>query len=160
MAEIKYFNPTIGTLPFKKVVEEIIKFIKEDVNKNYHLIIGSDSEGLKRTVLVNAIVIHRVGSGGRYFWRKIYKGNIHSLRERIYEEVNFSISTALNLLKILENHKEVLSKANLEIHVDVGENGETKSLIKEIVGMVHGYGLNVKTKPEAYGATIVADRCI
>mgnify|MGYP000216676834 CR=1 FL=1 len=160
MLKTKYFNPTLGHLSFKEVVEEIIRFIKEDINKNYHLIIGSDSEGSKKIVLVNAIVIHRIGKGGRYFWRKIYKENVNTLREKIYEEVNLSISTALDLLKLLENHKETLTKANVEIHVDIGENGETKSLIKEIVGMVHGYGLNVKTKPEAYGATIVADRYI
>jgi len=31
-------------------------------------------------------------------------------------------------------------------------------MIKEVVGMVRGSGYNAKTKPDAYGASAVADR--
>ena len=49
-------------------------------------------------------------------------------------------------------------KYNLEIHVDVGEHGDTREMIKEIVGMVTGNGFVAKTKPDAYAASYVADK--
>lgn len=47
---------------------------------------------------------------------------------------------------------------NLEIHVDVGEHGDTRTMIKEVVGMVTGNGFVAKTKPHAYAASYVADK--
>ena len=47
---------------------------------------------------------------------------------------------------------------NLEIHVDIGENGRTKELIDEVVGMIIGNGLAVRIKPHAYAASAVADK--
>ncbi|HAV21575.1 MAG TPA: hypothetical protein DCX02_06940, partial [Firmicutes bacterium] len=41
---------------------------------------------------------------------------------------------------------------------DIGRNGGTKDLIREIVGMVTGTGFEAKIKPDAYGATKVADK--
>lgn len=156
--DLIYFSPTKGRLSLEQVVQEIIMFIEEDINKKYHIIIGSDSEGQRKIELVNAIVVHRLGFGGRYFWQKTHREKIETLRQKIYEEVNLSLSVTLKLLKIFKDYKKTLSKSEVEIHVDIGEGGETKSMIKEIVGMIRGYGLEVKTKPEAYGATKVADR--
>jgi predicted RNase H-related nuclease YkuK (DUF458 family) len=42
--------------------------------------------------------------------------------------------------------------------VDIGEFGETREMIKEVVGMIIGNGYKVKMKPLAYGAFVVADR--
>ena len=49
-------------------------------------------------------------------------------------------------------------KYDIEIHVDIGNNGKTKNLISEIVGMVRSSGYTVKIKPDAFGASNVADR--
>ena len=46
----------------------------------------------------------------------------------------------------------------LEIHIDAGGNGPTKELMKELIGMVVGNGFTAKVKPEAFGASAVADR--
>ena len=46
----------------------------------------------------------------------------------------------------------------LEIHIDVGRSGETRDMIKEVVGMVTGNGYTAKTKPDSYGASKVADK--
>lgn len=57
-----------------------------------------------------------------------------------------------------ERLAEVGADLNLEIHLDVGTNGATKSLVKEVVGMVNGSGYPCKIKPDAFGAATVADR--
>ena len=42
--------------------------------------------------------------------------------------------------------------------MDIGRNGPTKDMIKEVVGMIKGSGYMVRIKPEAYAASTVADR--
>jgi predicted RNase H-related nuclease YkuK (DUF458 family) len=44
------------------------------------------------------------------------------------------------------------------IHADIGENGATKDMIKEVTGLIWGNGFEPKIKPEAFAATTVADR--
>ena len=69
--------------------------------------------------------------------------------------INFA-STFVPLLKKTLNGE--MPDYNLEIHIDVGEHGDTRDMIKEVVGMVTGNGYVAKTKPEAYGASYVADK--
>lgn len=161
MSQIRFFSPTKGALTIDGVVQEITSYLDEDPKRNYKIVIGTDSQGQNGLVdFVTAVVIHRIGSGGRYFWQKNSKDRIFNLRQRIYEEVNFSLVMAQDLINYLKDYfsPESLLSRGLEIHVDIGENGETKEMIKEVVGMVRGNGFNVKTKPEAYGASKVADK--
>ncbi|OGH30159.1 MAG: hypothetical protein A3F30_00705 [Candidatus Levybacteria bacterium RIFCSPHIGHO2_12_FULL_37_12] len=69
--------------------------------------------------------------------------------------LNFA-STFVPLLK--KDLNGAMPDYNLEIHIDVGEHGDTRDMIKEVVGMVTGNGYVAKTKPEAYGASYVADK--
>jgi len=44
------------------------------------------------------------------------------------------------------------------IHADIGENGATKDMIKEVIGLIKGNGFEPKIKPESFAASVVADR--
>lgn len=157
----KFYSPTMGELSLDTLVDEIKAYLGQDSRRTYKIVIGTDSHatnhGTKQVEFVTAVVMHRVGAGGRYFWQKNARPKIVTLRQRIYEEVNLSLLTAQNLIGKLKAQIEQPTK-ELEIHVDVGENGPTKEMIKEVVGIVRGNGFNVKTKPEAYGASHVADK--
>lgn len=151
-------SPTIGKLSLKRVIHELLCFINEEKNRNYKIIIGTDSSGRnndEKIDFVTALVIHRIGKGGRYFWARNYKNNLNTLRQRIYQEVAFSLELAQELIKNFEPEK---LKQNLEIHIDVGQNGQTREMIKEVVGMVRGSGFNYRIKPESYAASTVADK--
>jgi predicted RNase H-related nuclease YkuK (DUF458 family) len=160
----KHFNsPTFGKLPLDQVVKKISSFMAEDSESFYRLIIGSDShrrniKGKDCLNLVSAIVIHRKGKGGRYFWRRQNRKKCHSIREKMYLETLTSLELAEDFVpkvnKVLNGQKNFA----LEIHIDVGRSGETRDMIKELVGMVNGNGYNAKTKPESYGASKVADK--
>lgn len=90
------------------------------------------------------------------FWRKInYQKRIKNLRERIYQEATLSLKLAQEVLSNLS--KEDIN-FEFEIHMDIGSNGETKEMLQEIIGMIRGSGFEIKTKPESYGASKVADR--
>ena len=111
---------------------------------------------------MTAVVVYRIGNGGRYFWRRIdsvlsHTTKFHTLRDRIIQEVLLSINVAKEILTELKKEPD-LTNWDFEIHADVGEVGETKTLIQEVVGMIRANNFEVKTKPESYAATKVADR--
>lgn len=139
-------------------MEEIRKFVQQSPESFYKIIIGSDSQPLPAGYadFVTAIVVHRVGNGGRYFWSRMKGGKFHTLRDRILKEVMYSLETSLEFLKLLKEHKDI--RFDFEVHVDIGERGSTSALISEITGMIRAYNLNFKTKPGSYAASNVADK--
>ncbi len=164
------FNTSYGLkINSDETVREILNFIKDKPNAHYKVIIGSDSLHLQDNGadFVTAIVVHRVGNGGRYFWRRLDLGKFYNLHDRIIQEVMLSIDTAKTLLRDLEQETKRQEQENglklnwdFEIHVDVGENGPTKNLIQEVVGMVRANNFEAKTKPDSYAASKVADRYV
>jgi predicted RNase H-related nuclease YkuK (DUF458 family) len=158
-----FHNPTEGKLSLARVVDEITGFIQEDPEASYGLVIGTDSQSKKTkgeswVDFVTAIVIHRRGKGGRYFWQKSRKNKAFTLRHKIYTETLLSIETAKNFVPKLKTSLNGNGQYALEIHIDVGEVGPTREMIKEVVGIVRGNGLTPKIKPDAYGAATVADK--
>ena len=158
-----FHSPTKGRMKLVKIVKEISDFISQDSQDKYQLIVGTDSNGDKRADFVTAVIVYRVGHGGRYFWKKTNGGKIyHTLRDRIYQEVNLSLQTAQEMLRqlssLLKSSRE--PSYDFQIHIDVGQNGPTREMIKEVVGMVRGNGFKAKIKPESYAASNVADRYI
>jgi uncharacterized protein len=156
---------THGAIGIEKSLRLIKEFLEERPNDEYSLVIGTDSHekennGDSKTInLVTAVLVHRKGFGGKYFWRRKYVPNIHSLREKIYAETLESLNFALFFVPLLRKTLNGNSPLyNLEIHIDVGEHGDTRDMIKEVVGMVTGNGFVAKTKPHAYGASYVADK--
>jgi len=158
MAETK-FKSAVGTdLNPKEVALAVIEFMKAAPEREYVVTIGTDSELYGRTAadFVTAVVVHRVGNGARYFWRRIKIENLHTMRDRILQEVLTSLDTAKFVLSDLRSMN--CPDFKLEIHVDVGENGETKKMIQELVGIIRANDFEPKTKPESYAASSVADR--
>lgn len=156
---------THGTISVKKSIDLIKAFLEEKPDSEYSLVIGTDSHekennGDSKVInLVTAVLVHRRGFGGKYFWRRKNIPNIHSLREKIYAETLESLNFALFFVPLLRRELNGNSPSyNLEIHIDVGEHGDTRDMIKEVVGMVTGNGFVAKTKPYAYGASYVADK--
>lgn len=157
---------THGVLEIEEVIKIIKAFLEEEPNAAYSLVIGTDSrekngygENRIHINLVTAILVHRRGFGGKYFWKNKEMPDIHSLREKIYAETMSSLTFATDFVPLLKKSLNGNSPHyNLEIHIDVGEHGDTRDMIKEVVGMVTGNGFVAKTKPEAYGASYVADK--
>lgn len=142
----------------------IVSFLREEPEASYSLVIGTDSQerkinGSSEIDFVTAIVAHRRGYGGRYFWQKVKKQKSPTLRDKIYTETLLSLKLAQFLVpKVKERLNGQIFKYDLEIHIDVGERGPTREMIKEVVGIVNGNGFCAKTKPDSYGAYVVADK--
>ncbi len=153
-----FHSHTYGTCNLVLLRQRLLDYLAAEPNRHYRLVIGTDSQ-LKNgngTDFVVAFIIHRVGYGGIYFWKRIVEARRYVLRQRIYQEAVYSLTTAEELLTLFA--QDGITKYDLEIHVDIGFKGETREMISEIVGMVRGSGFNVKTKPDAFAASKVADR--
>lgn len=143
-------------MSFDDTFKDIVSYMQEMPGVPYRLIIGTDSQLREDACFVTAIVIHRVGKGGRYYYTKENEKMGRSLKQRIFFEAAKSLGVASKLAEKLAQNG--YGDLNVEIHLDIGQNGETKELIREIVGMVTGTGFEAKIKPDAYGATKVADK--
>lgn len=149
-------SPTKGRLTFKEMMADIMNFITGLPTSSYKIIIGSDSQVREETCVITAVIVHRLGKGGRYYYARTIHRKIKSLRQKIFYETSLSLDLGSQVARYFaENGQEEL---NVEIHIDIGRKGDTRDLIREVVGMVTGSGFKAKIKPEAYGASSVADK--
>jgi len=155
-----FYNPTKGYLTYSQTLEEILNYIKEKPESPYDVIVGCDSSSSESPFFPLAIVVLRKQEGGRFFLKKIrYKNRkFRYWKERILQEVYLSCKLALNLKDDLQKKVGHYNYQFRYIHADVGENGATKDMIKEIIGLINGNGFEAKIKPESFAATCVADR--
>jgi len=159
-----FYNPTKGNLKIEEMIEEIIKYISEKSEKFYDIIVGCDSSSGEEPHFPLAVVVLRRGEGGRFFLKKVaYKDRkFYNWKTRILEEVLLSCQLALHLREIFDEKVRVLANSSnyqfRYIHADIGENGQTRDMIKEVTGLIRGNGFEPKIKPESFVASTVADR--
>lgn len=153
----QFMSPTHGGLSWAAALVHMVRFMGEDPTASYEVIIGTDSEAQNGVAdFVSAVVIHKKGNGGIYFWGRQKVEHLHSMRQRIWQEATISLAVAQ---KLVEDFAAMgLFDLNLEIHVDIGPNGPTREMVQEIVGMIRANGFKVATKPASWGASHVADR--
>ncbi|MGE5676378.1 MAG: ribonuclease H-like YkuK family protein [Mycobacterium leprae] len=156
MQEGQFFSPTRGALSYEGLVQDLLDFVAQEPDVPYRLIVGTDSHTREALCFVTAIVIHRIGKGARFYYHRHHQPKIRSLRLRILHETALSLTVAERLTASLINAGA--AALNVEVHLDVGQNGATKELIRDLVGMVTGSGFHAEIKPNAYGASKVADR--
>jgi hypothetical protein len=152
-----FFSPTRGIIP----LEEIIKLIGQTVtnyNGSYRLIIGTDSKKYTDYLsYVSVIILYRIGKGGIYFYQRQKNGvGRYSLQAAIFQETALSLAIAAKVDDLFK--KMGIIDLEIEIHSDIGNNGRTKKLIKEVVSWINALGFCAQIKPQSFGATNVADK--
>ena len=158
-----YFSPSMGAIKTPEMINEVVNFVDDEPSSFYRLVIGTDSQtrrtnGRAEINFVTAIVVHRIGKGARYFWKKERKNTKKLLlRDKIYTETLMSLDVAQEIVPQIRKRISP-GKYDLEIHIDVGPLGPTREMIREVVGMVSGNGFTAKTKPDSWGASTVADK--
>ena len=153
-------------MSFTEVIKEIFAYMQESPENNYEVVVGCDSPATDKPFFPIAIVVLRIGSGGRFFLKKMRYSDSFLKRfanmnwkNRILQEVYLSCELALTLRETLEKENRPGLKYDFQyIHADVGEKGKTKEMIKEVVGLIRSNGFEAKIKPFSFAATVVADR--
>ena len=154
-------SQTYGKLDIEKIPEKLNKFYVD--HKKYgtpiRITIGTDSQNHDTTKVVTVIAITCDGHGGIFFHHTEHLDRINSIKQKLQEETGKSLETAMVILDIAEKqYPKMIENTSFAIHVDVGVNGRTKTLIKELVGWVQACGYDCKIKPDSYAASSIADR--
>ncbi|MDA1334803.1 MAG: hypothetical protein O2794_02190 [bacterium] len=165
LSDDKIFRTEAGTeLSLFSVVSEIKKYVAKYPNAKYEVVIGSDSHAVLKgtTNFVTAVVVRRIGNGGIHFWTK-HRERTFNFKERIWREAMLSVTLAQEFRSLIKDElgEEMFWGDKIEfkcIHLDVGEGGQTKTLLDGICGMVKGFGFSPVIKPYSYGAFVVADK--
>lgn len=163
-----FYNPTKGNLLLDQVLDEMIGYMAEKPAKNYEIIVGCDSSSIENPHFPIAVAILRTGEGGRFFLKKItypqsMSGKFSFWKNRILEEVILSCEMGLAMRDSFNRKISGLKDNNFlynfrYIHADIGENGQTKDMIKELTGLIIGNGFEPKIKPDSYVASSLADK--
>ena len=163
----KFFSPSKGDLEFNEVIREIYDYISKQPEFFYDIIVGCDSPSSDKPFFPIAGVVLRTGAGGRFFLKKMhypdnYMKKFANWKNRILQEVYLSCELALLLRETLEREfGKATPSFNYQfqyIHADVGEQGKTKEMIKEVTGLIKANGFEPRIKPFSFAASVVADR--
>jgi len=137
------------------LIFSINNFILEKPEYQYKIFVGTDSENKENKIeFISVIVVHRVGYGAKYFWRKKIILKKLDFYQRLWQEAIFSLNLSQDLIENLSN---LGLNFDFEVHLDLGLNGKSKSLIKEIINLIKNSGFEVKIKPESFAASKIAD---
>lgn len=159
-----FHSPTSGSISLQGIPEEMFSYMANRPDSEYEVIIGSDSSSATDPTFPVAIVVLRKGEGGRFFLKRIRysERRFYNVQERILEEVLLSCQLAT---WIRENFSAYVKESSTEvkyelkyIHADVGQNGVTKDMVKEVVGLIRGNGFEAKIKPDSFAASTIADK--
>ena len=162
-----FYSPSKGNLEFNEVIKEIYNYISADPEFFYDVIVGCDSPSSDKPFFPIAIVVLKTGAGGRFFLKKMHYPDKYLRRfmnvttnwkQRILQEVYLSCELALILREVLQKELKGSSYQFQYIHADVGEQGKTKEMIKEVTGLIKGHGFEPMIKPLSFAASVVADR--
>ena len=140
-------------MPAFSDIEEVKGFIRESSPESA-VYVGCDSRQLREwTIFVTVVVVHIDSNrGAKVFWQIDRVERIRSVRQRLMEEVNRAVYTALMIA-------DVVGDRPFEVHLDINPNPDHRSsvIVKEAVGYVLAQGLKPVLKPDAFAAFAVAD---
>lgn len=164
MSTKKFHRGNGDIVTHDEMVKVVADYISADTSQEYEITVGTDSQNHSKTKMVEVIAVHRVGHGGIFFYRVDYVRKIKSLKEKIVEETSRSLENAAGLLddvqlQLLEDGIDI-DDLNIHfiIHCDIGHEGKTQALIKEIVSWVHSAGYECQIKPDSYAASGIANK--
>lgn len=152
-------------ISFEKIPDALLSYY--NTNKHYNtpmqIIIGTDSQNFSDTKMVSVIAMICQGHGGIFFYEIKRINLIENIRIKLHTETNDSLTLATTLVETLESnnkYNDLYRNCPISIHVDAGntDKSKTKPLIPELVGWIKACGYNVKTKPESFVASTIADR--
>ena len=156
---MRFRREGFGTLSIEEMFRQFKKFIEEKPEYDYKIIIGTDSMVIaKCTRYITAVTLQRIGNGAMVFYRTSIQKNM-PMYVRIMNEVNYTIETANKY--IIPNCLKEDIYYPIEIHIDIGNRGISKQYKNMAIGYVKGCGFDenlIKVKPDAFGASKIADR--
>ena len=153
-------SPTLGQIELSEVARLVCDFVQEEPDREYAIYIGSDSQNSYYTKMVTVIAVHRLGRGGKYFYKISKYDKIKDIRKKLYTETQLSLEMTERLFEEFHKIGFDYSASNISfcIHIDAGTQGPSGAVIPEVVGYVHSMGYECEVKPDSPIASCIADR--
>lgn len=122
--------------------------------------IGTDAQANSHETadFVTVICVHNVGKGGSVIYWKDRKVKTYSLWDKLYGETERSLRVAVKLNEMFGEEM----RDRILVHVDANPNPiyQSSSYVKQLAGMVMGYGFKHILKPDAWAASHAADHIV
>jgi uncharacterized protein len=159
----KWHQPDKGKVPYSEVIEWIKTKLETDVENydQYHLIVGTDSQKRSNKIrFVTVAALYREGKGAMYFYtshllpKELFGKTKHD-KSRIYQEVDYSVDAATEILASLDGlivptvHADVSNKHKKEYTSDISDN---------IISYIKSYGFDPCIKPFSFAASSIANK--
>lgn len=147
--------------PIENILETVEStLLKELASGNkIKICIGTDSQmHASSCEFATVIVFLREKRGGFIYVSKQMMTNYRgSLKQRMLEEVGYSVGIAYALCPVLERYD-----IPMEVHVDINSDPhfESNIALKEAMGYILGMGFEFKAKPDAYASSSCADKIV
>jgi hypothetical protein len=152
-----FLNSMGVAFTLEEMLSEMDAFAAGEQNREYSVIIGTDSQvRASETTFVTAVIIHRIGESARFFYQRTESRVKLDITSRILHETSESIELLEHLVDSAVIRR--LGRDVIEVHIDAGSRGKSQRVMDACINYVKGMGYQYRVKPEAYGATHVADR--
>lgn len=157
-------------MPFERVFERIVAFMKRYPGGNYRLMVGTDSQVHKsQTTFITGIVIQNKGNG---VWACIRKVIVPRRMTHLHERISLELSLTEEIVSMFtdERKSELINIVlpylyqgatfTMEGHIDIGagKRNKTREFVKEMVTRIESMGVEPKIKPNAFVASSYANR--
>lgn len=159
----KYFQTfkKIDGTKIENVAEYIDDYILKFPDEEFEIFIGTDSQKVRKRNLIwysTVICIYRKGKGAHLIYTKEKRQDIVGIKNRLKEEVNYSIGLAV----FLRDNEILYDKNVVKLHLDLSPEIENESnkVLKEMTGWVKGMGFEYRIKPESCASSYAADMCV
>jgi len=157
---MKFKNTNNEIFTFDEMVDEIIKWTKENKDSEFSYVVATDSQVHKvrrksiwYTTYITIVWVHRYSKGGR----------VWILEDKVYERIDI----IKRLMKETQMSIDIMSELSVSklkdrmekfcVHIDCGHEGKSRSVVDACMGWVTGMGYNAEVKPESIGAYCCAD---
>lgn len=147
--------------PIENILEKVESTILEEIaaGNKIKICIGTDSQMHATTCeFATVIVFIREKRGGFIYVAKQLAPHYYgSIKQRMLEEVSYSVGAAYPLCPILERYE-----IPMEVHVDINSDPhfESNVALKEAMGYILGMGFEFKAKPDAYASSSCANKVV
>lgn len=148
---------TVGGKKIDNIHDELEEF-KDSENVIIHIGTDAQAKGHNKANFVTVIVVYTMSKGGRIFYWRDKNISFFSLWDKLYGETERSLRIATDL----EKHFGIEFGSKIMVHVDANEDKRwaSSSYVKQLAGMVMGYGFKYVLKPDAWAASHCADHIV
>lgn len=158
---------TLAGADIENVQREIRNEYEKSIERDGHIFayVGTDGQniGTKATSFVQCVALHifddtGIGKGGRVYYIRHMEDPYKSMQQKLLREVELSINLAQKMEPLFDE-LGIPFEVHLDVNSDPGKYGQNKSNVVHDAsqGWGESYGFTVKTKPDAFVASIVAD---